>query len=96
MGSEGVEVPRDENTVTTYSSWAHPPVSCRGSAGTGALGPNVRVLLPAGVRQLDPKEWIKLKGLPKGWRPGAKALRNIVESPGAHEWGALGDFLSHL
>jgi hypothetical protein len=60
------------------------------------LDPNMRVFLPTGVRQLNPEEWIKIKGLPKDWRPGTKALRNIVESPGAHKWGALGDFVNHL
>jgi hypothetical protein len=64
--------------------------------GPVLLDPNVRVILPTGVRQLDPEEWTKIKGLPKDWRPGTKALHNIVESPGAHEWGALGDFLNHL
>jgi hypothetical protein len=60
------------------------------------LDPNIQVFLPTGVRQLHPEEWTKIKGLPKDWRPGTKALGNIVESPGAHEWRALGDFVNHL
>jgi hypothetical protein len=71
----------------------HPVVSPEGPA---LLDPELRVLLPSGLRQLDPEEWTKIKGLPKSWRPGPKSLRGIVESPGAHEWGALGDFLTHL
>jgi hypothetical protein len=73
--------------------WQNPVVDPRGPA---LLDPNVRILLPGGLRQLDPQEWVQIKGLPKTWTPGQKALRRIVESPGAHEWGALGDFVNTL
>jgi hypothetical protein len=64
--------------------------------GPVLLDPEVRVLVPQGTRKLDPTEWVKIKGLPKSWRPGHKALRGVVESMGAHEWSALGDFISRL
>jgi hypothetical protein len=71
----------------------HPVVDPLGPA---LLDPDLRVLLPSGIRQLDPEEWIKIKGLPKTWKPGPKAVRGIVESMGAHEWSALGDFITLL
>jgi hypothetical protein len=64
--------------------------------GPVLLDPNVRVRLPTGLRQLDPEEWVKIKGLPTAWKSRNKTLRGVVESPGAHEWGALGNFVSRL
>jgi hypothetical protein len=71
----------------------HPVVDPLGPA---LLDPELWVSLPHGLRCLGPQEWVKIKGLPKSWRPGSKAIRGIVESMGAHEWGALGDFLLNL
>jgi hypothetical protein len=64
--------------------------------GPALLDPELRIGLPGGMRKLDPEEWVKIKGLPKSWKPGPKAIRGIVEHLGAQEWGALGDFVSHL
>jgi hypothetical protein len=64
--------------------------------GPALLDPELRVSLSHGLRCLDPQEWVKIKGLPKSWRPGSKAIWGIVESMGAHKWGALGDFLLNL
>jgi hypothetical protein len=66
------------------------------SVGPVPLDPKVQVQLETGLRHLDPEEWMKIKGLPNTWRPRNKALREIVESPGSHEWGALGDFVNLL
>jgi hypothetical protein len=64
--------------------------------GPALLDPDLRILLSGNTRKLDPEEWVKIKGLPKAWRPGPKAIRSVVENMAAHEWSALGDFVSHL
>jgi hypothetical protein len=71
----------------------HPVVD---SSGPALLDPDLLISLPSGMRKFDPMEWVKLKGLPKAWGPGPKSLRGIVESMGAHDWSALGDFVGSL
>jgi hypothetical protein len=55
------------------------------STGPALLDPELRVQVPQGTRKLDSTEWVKIKGLPKEWKPGTKAIRGIVESMGAQE-----------
>jgi hypothetical protein len=71
----------------------HPVVD---PSGPALLDPDLLITLASGMRKLDPTEWVKLKGLPKTWRPGPKSLRGVVESMGAQEWSALGDLISTL
>jgi hypothetical protein len=63
------------------------------STGPALLDPELRVSVLRGYQKLDRTEWVKIKGIPKDWKPGSKAIRGIVESMGAQEWSALGDFI---
>jgi hypothetical protein len=71
----------------------HPVVD---PSGPALLDPDLFITLASGMRKLDPTEWVKLKGLPKTWRPGPRSLCGVVESMGAQEWSALGDLISTL
>jgi hypothetical protein len=59
--------------------WQQPVVD---PGGPVLLDPKVRVLLPAGLRQLDPEEWVKIKGLPGTWRHlGTKPSEELLRAP---------------
>jgi hypothetical protein len=88
---QGVTVPQKPNHLGY--SMQHPVVD---PSGPALLDPDLLIDVPSGMRKLDPTEWVKMKGLPKEWRPGPKAIRGVVESMGVHEWSALGDFVSFL
>jgi hypothetical protein len=85
------ETPQRPNHVGDVRD--HPVVDPRGPA---LLDPQLRILLPNGMRRLDLEEWAKIKGLPRSWRPGPRITPDLVTSMGAHKWSALGDFVSHL
>lgn len=62
-----------------------------GIKGPIAPHPHSLIQTAKGIREVQPEEWLKLKGLPTSWVPNAATLESILSRPGAHSWAALGD-----
>ena len=51
---------------------------------------------PESIRRISGDEILRVKGLPPEWQPTKRALAGIASSPGAAEWGQVGEYLAHL